>query len=92
MRLPSCASLRWISSREVTASPQKKRRSRQMAFVGISAATIGLLAFSAKLSFALPAHAASGPSCSVQETTYDGWKAEQLANQWVKLEIVPPGH
>jgi hypothetical protein len=33
--------------------------------------------------------AASGPSCTVQDTNFDGWKAVQLANQWVKLEIVP---
>jgi hypothetical protein len=27
--------------------------------------------------------------CVVQPTTYDGWKAEQLSNRWVKLVIVP---
>ena len=27
--------------------------------------------------------------CTVKATNYLGWKAEQLANQWVKLEIVP---
>jgi len=28
-------------------------------------------------------------SCTVQATNYLGWKAEQIANRWVKLEIVP---
>jgi hypothetical protein len=28
-------------------------------------------------------------SCTVQAADYLGWKAEELANQWVKLEIVP---
>jgi hypothetical protein len=32
---------------------------------------------------------ASTPGCTVQATNYQGWKAEQMANRWVKLEIVP---
>src|SRR5271168_1615766 len=28
-------------------------------------------------------------SCTVQAADYLGWKAEELANPWVKLEIVP---
>src|ERR1700691_6527412 len=28
-------------------------------------------------------------SCTVQAADYLGWKAEELANQWVKLMIVP---
>lgn len=39
--------------------------------------------------FAPRGRAASGKGCTVSETNFDGWKAEQLANQWVKLEIVP---
>jgi len=27
--------------------------------------------------------------CMIQPTNYDGWKAEQLSNRWVKLVIVP---
>ncbi|MGC1461502.1 MAG: hypothetical protein WA802_04820 [Terracidiphilus sp.] len=27
--------------------------------------------------------------CTVQPVNYDGWKAEQLSNRWVKLVIVP---
>ncbi len=27
--------------------------------------------------------------CTVQPANYDGWKAEQLSNRWVKLTIVP---
>jgi len=38
---------------------------------------------------ALGGRAASSHGCTVEETNYDGWKAERLANQWVKLEIVP---
>jgi len=33
--------------------------------------------------------AASTPGCSVQATNYLGWTAEELANPWVKLEVVP---
>jgi len=29
------------------------------------------------------------PTCTVNPVDYLGWKAEELANQWVKLEIVP---
>ncbi len=27
--------------------------------------------------------------CTVEPTTYDGWKAEEMSNRWVKLMIVP---
>ena len=37
----------------------------------------------------LHGHAASTPGCTVQSTNYLGWEAEELANPWVKLEIVP---
>ena len=30
-----------------------------------------------------------GAHCTVQPANYDGWKAEQLSNRWVKLMIVP---
>ena len=33
--------------------------------------------------------AASTSGCRVLATTYEGWKAEELSNRWVKLEIVP---
>jgi hypothetical protein len=33
--------------------------------------------------------AASASGCKVLATTYEGWKAEELSNRWVKLEIVP---
>ncbi len=32
---------------------------------------------------------APAPACTVQATNYQGWKATQMANRWVKLEIVP---
>lgn len=55
--------------------------------IGVAASCIALLtAFGAT---ALRGGPASSHGCTVGETNYDGWKAEQLANQWVKLEIVP---
>jgi hypothetical protein len=36
-----------------------------------------------------PAVAAPANTCTVQATDYLGWKAEEMANPWVKLEIVP---
>ena len=35
----------------------------------------------------MPAASASG--CQVHATNYLGWKAEEMSNPWVKLEIVP---
>jgi hypothetical protein len=39
----------------------------------------------------LPAlgRASAKEKCTVTATNYLGWKAEELANPWVKLEIVP---
>ena len=48
---------------------------------------LALLALPAGLP--LQCQAASTPGCSVQETNYLGWKAEELVNPWVKLELVP---
>lgn len=36
-----------------------------------------------------PSKARSVTGCTVKSTNYLGWKAEQLANRWVTLEIVP---
>jgi hypothetical protein len=33
--------------------------------------------------------ATSHESCKIQSTTYEGWPAQQLSNQWLKLTIVP---
>ncbi len=45
------------------------------------------------LASVLPCYAASTPAstsgCTVRSTNYLGWEAEELANPWVKLEIVP---
>ena len=41
------------------------------------------------LFFPLPLFAAAPPSCTIKETNYLGWKAEEMRNPWVKLEIVP---
>jgi hypothetical protein len=91
MRLFKNASLMSAGSPETIASTRAslKSRTRWIGLRGASATALGLLAASAGISFAAGAHAASSPSCTVQETNYGGWKAEQLANQWVKLEIVP---
>jgi hypothetical protein len=45
--------------------------------------------FLALVALPLQCQAASTPGCSVQETNYLGWKAEELTNPWVKLELVP---
>jgi hypothetical protein len=37
----------------------------------------------------LPLFADAPATCTVKETNYLGWKAEEMANPWVKLEIVP---
>src|ERR1700693_2653954 len=37
----------------------------------------------------LVARAAPAASCTVAATDYQGWKAEQISNPWVKLVIVP---
>jgi hypothetical protein len=51
------------------------------------------VALLALASLPLPCQAAfnagSTPGCSVRATNYLGWTAEELANPWVKLEIVP---
>jgi hypothetical protein len=46
--------------------------------------------------FAAKAEAQSGQTsgvshepCKIQSTTYEGWPAQQLSNQWLKLIIVP---
>ncbi len=54
------------------------------AVIAVSCVALGTLGASARRG-----RAASPRGCTVSETNYDGWKAEQLANQWVKLEIVP---
>jgi hypothetical protein len=33
--------------------------------------------------------AAANPACTVKATNYLGWKAEEISNKWVTLEIVP---
>jgi hypothetical protein len=48
---------------------------------------LALVALAAGLPLQCPA--ASTPGCTVQESNYLGWKAEELANPWVKLELVP---
>lgn len=48
-----------------------------------------ILALPALLSLPLQCRAVAAPGCQVQATNYLGWKAEEMSNPWVKLEIVP---
>ena len=48
-----------------------------------------VIALPALLSLPSQCRAASTPGCRVQATNYLGWKAEEISNPWVKLEIVP---
>ena len=46
--------------------------------------------FTAMVLLGLPLQcAASASGCQVRATNYLGWKAEELSNPWLKLEIVP---
>lgn len=51
--------------------------------------SLSILALPALLSMPLQCQAASASGCQVQSTSYLGWKAEEMSNPWVKLEIVP---
>ena len=53
------------------------------------AAVFSFLALPVLLGLPLQCQANSSPGCQVRATTYLGWKAEELSNPWVKLEIVP---
>ena len=48
-----------------------------------------VIALPALLSLPLQCRAVATPGCQVQATNYLGWKAEEISNPWVKLEIVP---
>jgi hypothetical protein len=47
------------------------------------------MALPALLSLPVQCQAKSSPACQVHATNYLGWKAEELSNPWVRLEIVP---
>lgn len=53
--------------------------------IGILLASVGCLASSIP-GWALPA---SHSPCRMQPTTFEGWKAEELFNDWVRLTFVP---
>lgn len=36
-----------------------------------------------------PARGAGSPPCRIESTTYKGWHAQQLSNNWVQLIVVP---
>jgi hypothetical protein len=48
-----------------------------------------MIALSALLGLPMQSQAAPAAGCQVRATNYLGWKAEELSNPWVKLEIVP---
>jgi hypothetical protein len=62
--------------------------SRIAAAAGFFAAVVCAPSFGAQAKQATAASVRSG-ACTVQATNYDGWKAEELRNRWVKLIIVP---
>jgi len=64
----------------------------QFAFVRTKpwvSALLSAMALPALLSLPAQCQANSSPACQVHATNYLGWKAEELSNPWVKLEIVP---
>ena len=64
----------------------------QFAFVRTKAQVSFLLtvvALPALVSSPSPCQIAASHGCQVQATNYLGWKAEELSNPWVKLEVVP---
>lgn len=52
-------------------------------------AIFSVMALPALLTLPSQSQPASSPGCHVRATNYLGWKAEELSNPWVKLEIVP---
>jgi len=54
--------------------------------VRIAVMSVGLLVTP---SLAEPGSTATHAPCRVQSATFDGWKAEVLGNDWVRLTIVP---
>ncbi len=53
------------------------------------ATLFSVIALSALLALPLQSQAASAPGCQLHAANYLGWKAEEISNPWVKLEIVP---
>ena len=52
-------------------------------------AFLSLMAMTALLGLPLQCRAGSASGCQVHATNFLGWKAEEMSNPWVKLEIVP---
>ena len=52
-------------------------------------AILSVVVLPALMALPLLAQATTEPACHVNATNYRGWKAEELSNPWVKLEIVP---
>jgi hypothetical protein len=58
-------------------------------FLAAFFASVTALGWAAEPASNAASGAASANGCTVRSTNYLGWKAEQLANRWVTLEIVP---
>ena len=60
---------------------------------GTSSSSPGMRAWGALLlllaGLPLSGEPARAAGCKVQAADYQGWKAEEMANPWIKLEIVP---
>jgi hypothetical protein len=64
----------------------------QFAFIRTKArrySIVSVIALPALLGLPLQSQGTSSAACQVHATNYLGWKAEELSNLWVKLEIVP---
>ncbi len=61
---------------------EKQRRANRICLIAV----LGIAPFTL---VAQSAAAGSPVTCSIRATTFDGWKAEEMANQWVQLIFVP---
>lgn len=62
-----------------------RNKSKWILFLVAALASLPILSWGGSAS----SKANSAGACTVKSTNYLGWKAEQLANRWVTLEIVP---
>jgi hypothetical protein len=51
--------------------------------------TLGAVASLCAAASPLSGQPATAQKCTIRDTTYAGWKATELSNPWIKLEIVP---
>jgi hypothetical protein len=78
---PIMASLWWVFALQRNELEEIWMRVRKISFVAVFCAGVMIAG--------LPLRAEAKSNCTVKSTEYLGWKAEEMANQLVKLEIVP---